>query len=118
MSIGSDPFATLDVNDYNGNFKQSERKSHGNEWEIVGPPVILGYNHKAPGDSGGATTRIINARRERRGSLGDVDAWIEANEKNRAWNACAIVKGLKYVYFKKFLKGVVKVKCEVSKEEC
>lgn len=107
----------LDVSDYNGNFKQSERKSHGKEWEIVGPPVILGYNHKAPGDSGGATTRIINAWRERRGSLGDVDAWIEANEKNRAWNACAIVKGLKYVYFKKFLKGVIKVKCEVSKEE-
>ena len=32
-----------------------------------------------------------------------IDAWMNANAANRAWNACAIVKGQRYVYFKKGL---------------
>ena len=31
--------------------------------------------------------------------MGNVDAWMKANADNRAWNACAIVKGEKYLYF-------------------
>ena len=48
------------------------------------------------------------------GSLGDVDAWMEANASNKAWNACAIVKGQKYVFFKTWFG--VRHKKEVGKE--
>ena len=33
------------------------------------------------------------------------DAWMQANADNDAWNACAIVKGEKYTYFRKILPG-------------
>ena len=33
--------------------------------------------------------------------MSDVDAWLMANANNRAWNACAIVKGERYLYLKK-----------------
>lgn len=42
---------------------------------------------------------------------------MKTNEDNRAWNACAIQKGVKYVYFKQvFFKkfGIIK---EVPKGE-
>ena len=41
-----------------------------------------------------------------RATLGDVDAWMRANADNRAWNACAIVKGRRYVYFRKILRRI------------
>lgn len=47
--------------------------------------------------------------------VGDVDAWMMANADNRAWNACAIVKGEKYVYFRKHLK-YIRVKKSILKE--
>ena len=46
---------------------------------------------------------------------GDVNAWMDANAANRSWNACAIVKGQKYVYFKKYLKKI-RISVEVRKE--
>ena len=52
-------------------------------------------------DAGGAPTRIVNQWRTNRAASGDVDAWMEANAANHAWNACAIVKGNRYLYFKK-----------------
>ena len=76
-------------------------KSRGSVVMAVGAPVMLGYNYIAPGDAGGAPERIIRAWLANRGRLGDVDAWMEANGSNRAWNACAIEKGNRYLYFKK-----------------
>ena len=48
---------------------------------------------------------------------GDVAAWMEANAAQRAWNACAIVKGQKYVYFKKMFFKKFKRLSEVPKGE-
>ena len=93
--------SVLDINDYNGNFNDpTGGHSHGMDWEAVGAPVMLGYNYIAPGDAGGTPERIIRAWLANRGRLGDVNAWMEANCANRAWNACAIVKDEKYVYVK------------------
>ena len=39
---------------------------------------------------------------------------MKANADNRTWNACAIVKGMKYVYFSCWL-GFRKIK-EIRKE--
>ena len=39
---------------------------------------------------------------------------MAASEENRAWNACAIVKGVRYVYYKSYLK-TIRVKMEVQK---
>ena len=100
--------SVLDINDYNNNYiddEQSHHASPGKAWEQVGPGVLLGYNYSAPGDSGGAPTRIVQSWVANRGTLGDVEAWMKANEDNCAWNACAIVKGQKYVYFKKIVRG-------------
>ncbi len=48
----------------------------------------------------------------------DADAWMEANDNKYGRNACAIIKGVKYVYFKrtrhKFYSTYEKV--EVRKE--
>ena len=93
--------SVLDINDYNGNYGDpTGGHSHGMDWEAVGAPVMLGYNYIAPGDAGGAPERIIRAWLANRGRLGDVNAWMEANCANCAWNACAIVKDEKYVYVK------------------
>lgn len=109
--------SVLDINDYNGHYGGSAHTaSPGRVWEAVGPPVFLGYNYSAPGDAGGAPARIIQAWIANRSSMGNANAWMKANADNRAWNACAIVKGQKYVYFKSSLKGLFKTQVEVSKE--
>ena len=112
--------SVLDINDYNNNYDddpQSHQMSPGKAWEQTGPEVLLGYNYSSPGDAGGAPTRIVQSWISNRGSLGDVDAWMEANAENRAWNACAIVKGQKYIYFQQsFYKKFKRIK-EVMKGE-
>ena len=96
--------SVLDINDYNWNFPgDSHFVSPGKAWERVGPKTLLGYAYRAPGDKGGAPTRIIRSWIANRAALGDTDAWMRANADNRAWNACAIVKGEKYIYFKSWL---------------
>ena len=110
----------LDVNDYNNNFAldpEDHMASPGKLWENVGPNVMLGYNYYAPADDGGVPARVAHTWVTRRGLLGEVDAWMEANAVNRAWNACAIVKGQKYVYFEKVLWGFMKRKKEIQKED-
>ena len=101
----------LDINDYNNNFVASPEDhaaSPGKLWEAVGPSIMLGYNGEAPADKGGAPARIIQSWLANRSAMSDVDAWLMANANNRAWNACAIVKGQKYLYFKrKWCSGVV-----------
>ena len=101
--------SVLDINDYNNNFLNSEGEwdpedhaaSPGKLWESKGPNVLLGYNYTSPGDAGGAPARIANSWRANRVAVGDVEAWMAANADNRAWHACAIIKGDRYLYFKK-----------------
>lgn len=88
---------------------------HRKLWERVGPGVLLGYNASGPKDSGGAPARMMSSWLSQRAALGDVNAWMEANRVNRAWNACAIVKGRKYVYFRQDWLGLVKTKTVVEK---
>lgn len=90
----------LDINDYNGNYSGAAHLlSPGKAWEETGPTNLLGYAYKAPLDAGGAPTRIVQSWVSKRGTMDNVDAWMKANADNRAWNACAIVKGEKYLYF-------------------
>ena len=65
---------------------------------------------------GGAPARIISQWRANRAASGDVNAWMDANAANHAWNACAIVKGQKYVYFKKVFFNKFKKLKEISRE--
>ncbi len=55
--------------------------------------------HVSLREAGGASKRIVQSWVSKRGTMGNVDAWMKANADNRAWNACAIVKGEKYLYF-------------------
>lgn len=108
----------LDINDYNNNFAldpEDHVASPGKLWEAVGPNIMLGYNYLAPADEGGAPARIVRSWAGSRGDLGDVAAWMNANRANNAWNACAIVKGQKYVYFEKFFYKKFKRVKEVPK---
>ena len=91
--------------------------SPGKAWEQTGPKHLLGYAAQAPGDAGGAPTRIIQSWIAKRAALGDIEAWMQANKENHAWNACAIEKGERYVYFYRGLKGLYKKKTEVNKED-
>ena len=108
--------SVLDINDYNNHFPgASHTLSPGKVWERTGPQRFLGYAAQAPGDAGGAPTRIINSWVSNRGTLGDVNAWMKANADNRAWNACVIVKDEKFLYFtRKWFRHVV---VEKPKEE-
>ena len=110
--------SVLDINDYNGIFPgESHTLSPGKAWEQTGPKHLLGYAAQAPGDAGGAPTRIIQSWIAKRAALGDVEAWMQANKESHAWNACAIEKGERYVYFYRGLKGLYKKKTEVNKED-
>lgn len=48
--------------------------------------------------------------------MGDVEAWMKANARNRAWHACAIVKGRSYSYFKRGFWGRYKIKALDKKD--
>ena len=96
--------SVLDINDYNGNYKNAAHTlSPGKAWESVGPTNLLGYAYVAPADAGGAPKRIMQSWIDNRGVLGDVGAWMKANADNKAWNACAIIKNQQYLYFRKRL---------------
>ena len=98
----------LDVNDYNGNYSydpQNHMASPGKLWETVGPQVLLGYNFVAPSDSSGRPARVMEEWRSIRGMVGDVKAWMNVNALWGSPNACAIEKGVRYVYFKKSRNG-------------
>ena len=101
--------SVLDINDYNNNFLNPEGEwdpenhaaSPGKLWEAKGPNVLLGYNHYAPLDASQAPARIVQSWQNLRQTMGDVEAWMKANDNKNGRNACAIVKGVKYVYFKR-----------------
>ena len=99
----------LDINDYNDNYTGiAHTASPGKMWEGSGPSVLLGYAYIAPGDAGGAPARIMQAWISYRQTMDDAEAWMRANAENKAWNACAIVKGEKYLYFEKIIRGLWK----------
>ena len=109
--------SVLDVNDYNGNYGYDQHSlSPGEAWEATGPGILLGYNYRAPGDVGGAPARIMQSWLANRAAMGNVNAWMKANADNKAWNACAIVKDQKYVYFEKILR-YMHIKKAINKEE-
>ena len=104
--------SVLDINDYNNNFildPEDHAASPGKLWEAVGPNVMLGYNYYAPADATGASERIIRAWINLRQTMGDVDAWMNANDNLNGRNACAIDSARNYHYFKKlFWKTYIK----------
>ena len=109
----------LDINDYNYNYRwepEEHNLSPGKAWEPVGPSILLGYNYYAPADNTGVPAQIISSWLQSRSSIGDIAAWMYANRSKKKWNACAIQKGVKYVYFENLPFGI-HIKREVNKED-
>ena len=109
----------LDINDYNNNYRwepEEHNLSPGKAWEAVGPSILLGYNYYAPADNTGAPAQIISSWMQNRSSVSDIEAWMSANRLRKKWNACAIQKGVKYVYFENLPFGI-HIKREVNKED-
>ena len=95
--------AVLDIGDQNGKYTGAEHTlSPGKRWNDVGPAVLLGYNYSAPGDASGFPANILSEWIDTRATLGDVQAWMRANRKYKAWNACAIEKDQFYYYFDQY----------------
>ena len=95
--------SVLDINDYNGKYAGTAEhtSSLGKLWSnIEGPTSFLGYAYKAPRDTQGAD-RIATTWVANRGSMGDVDAWMNANDNRNGRNACAIDSSRNFHYFKK-----------------
>lgn len=91
--------SVLDINDYNGHYSGPDHiASPGKLWEQTGPTYFLGYNYTAPNDLQGTET-IIAYWIANRASLGEVEAWRNANSSNSGRNACAIENGTGYYYF-------------------
>ena len=79
--------------------------SPGLKWlASSGAGVLLGYAYYAPLDSQGGVD-IVRQWCDTRTSLGDVDAWMKANDCRSGHNACAITRltqgRLEYRYFKR-----------------
>ena len=109
----------LDVNDYNNNYHwypEEHAFSPGEEWENVGPSVLLGYNYYAPSDKTGSPAQIISSWLQYRSSMDDVDAWMKANREQKKWNACAIHKNISYTYFERLPFGI-HIKSKIKKED-
>ena len=99
--------SVLDINDFNGNYSGTPEhtSSPGRQWSnIEGPTSFLGYAYYAPRDTQGAD-RIATAWIANRSSMGDVDAWMNANDNRNGRNACAIHRidnsHVRYSYFKR-----------------
>lgn len=105
--------SVLDVNDYNNNFlsptgewdPDDHAASPGKLWAATGPKVLLGYNYYAPQDSSRAPERIMRSWLSLRQTMGDVDAWMRANDNRNGHNACTIQRiddsHIRYGYFKR-----------------
>ena len=100
--------AVLDIGDKANNyadFPVSHAASPGLKWlASSGAGVLLGYAYYAPLDSQGGVD-IVRQWCDTRASLGDVDAWMKANDCRSGHNACAITRltqgRLEYRYFKR-----------------
>ena len=85
--------AVLDIGDKANNyadFPVSHAASPGLKWlASSGAGVLLGYAYYAPLDSQGGVD-IVRQWCDTRTSLGDVDAWMKANDCRSGHNACTI----------------------------
>ena len=99
--------SVLDINDYNNNF--GDNVSPGTLWEPLGPSVLLGYNYYAPTDLQNSA-QIVSSWIANRGSQGNVNAWMAANDNPSGRNACAIEKDSQYTYYHKYMRGVYRKK--------
>ena len=66
------------------------------QWEVVSPERAADLE---------AIDVMASAWRSARAAKGDIDAWMDANDNKYGRNACAIQKGVKYVYFHKRIRG-------------
>ncbi len=99
--------SVLDIGDRGNNYTNqvSHSASPGLRWvSESGASTFLGYCWKAPLDYQGSVG-IVRDWCARRATLGDVDAWMRANDNSAGRNACAIRRiddeTLEYRYFKK-----------------
>lgn len=96
--------AVLDVDDIAKRVdpaKANPAASPGRKWIAAsGAGVLLGYCWTAPLDIQGAES-IVADWCARRAALGDVAAWMKANDNSAGRNACAIDSSGNYHFFKK-----------------
>ena len=99
--------AVLDVGDMGNNYPNPAQHSAspGLKWLAAsGAGTLLGYCWTAPLDSQGGD-RIVNGWCANRATLGDVEAWMRANDNRNGRNACAIQRiddsCLRYWVFKR-----------------
>ena len=99
--------AVLDIGDRNNNYTKpaSHTASPGLKWAAAsGAGVLIGYAYYAPLDDKGGM-EILEAWCGQRSALGDIEAWMRANDRRCGHNACAIRKidgaSLEYHYFVK-----------------
>ena len=86
--------AVLDIGDKGNHYLDpvSHSASPGLKWcASAGASALLGYCWKAPLDNQGGV-QIINSWCANRSSLGDVAAWMAANDCRSGRNACAILR--------------------------
>ena len=89
MSAGC---SVLDVGDKNNNYTNPAKHAAnpGLKWLAAsGADTLLGYAYKAPKDDQGGTA-IVDGWCAQRSSLGDVAAWMRANDNAAGHNACAL----------------------------
>lgn len=83
----------------------SHSASPGLKWAASsGASALFGYCWKAPLDNQGAV-QILNSWCDQRASIGDIEAWMRANDRRSGHNACAIRRmdgtSIEYHYFAK-----------------
>ena len=103
--------SVLDIGDKGNHYSNpaSHSASPGLKWATLsGASALLGYCWKAPLDNQGGV-QIINSWCANRSSLGDVAAWMRANDNMNGRNACAIrlLQGgkIEYRYFRRDGRG-------------
>ena len=103
--------AVLDVGDKGNHYSNpaSHSASPGLKWVASsGASALLGYCWKAPLDSQGSV-QILSSWCANRSTLGDVEAWMRANDNMNGRNACAIrlLQGgkIEYRYFRRGNRG-------------
>ena len=99
--------AVLDIGDKGNHYSNpaSHSASPGLKWAASsGASALLGYCWKAPLDNQGAV-QILNSWCDQRASIGDIEAWMRANDRRSGHNACAIRRmdgtSIEYHYFAK-----------------
>ena len=99
--------AVLDIGDKGNHYSNpaSHSASPGLKWAASsGASALLGYCWKAPFDNQGAV-QILNSWCDQRASIGDIEAWMRANDRRSGHNACAIRRmdgtSIEYHYFAK-----------------